>query len=84
MARFDAELYLRLAGEQMILGVERRQQRPWDSPLFEPASALLAVDAISAARARAVIDDYSLAEALRSDQGQHLHHRIAMARPIRS
>ena len=84
MTRFDAELYLRLAGEEMILGVQRRQQRPWDSPLFEPASALVAVGAISAARAHAVIDDYSLAEALRSDQGQHLHQRIALARAHRS
>jgi len=86
MARFDAELYLRTAGEEMILGVGPRRQRPWDSPLYEPASALLAVGAISAAKARAVIDDYSLAEALRADDaGQHRHHhRMAMAGARRS
>jgi hypothetical protein len=85
MARFDAELYLRTAGEEMILGIGPARQRPWDLPLTEPASALLAVGAISAAKARAVIDDYMLAEALRGDAaGQHRHHRIAMARAHQS
>jgi hypothetical protein len=82
--RFDAELFLRLAGEEMILGVGARRQGPWESPLFGPASALVAVGAISAAKARAVIDDYSVAQTLRTEEGHHLHHRIAFARANRS
>ncbi len=68
----------------MILGAGPRPSPTWHSPLSEPASALVAVGAISAAKARAVLDDYSLAEALRADDGPHLHHRIAIARAHRT
>ena len=68
----------------MILGLGPERHRPWDSPLLEHAKALVAIGAISAARARTVIDDYSLAEAVRSDQGHHFHHRMAMAGATRS
>ena len=81
---FDAELYLRIAGEETILGMGPERQRPWDSPELERARALVAVGAISAARARAIIDDYSLAEAVRGDQGPHLHYRIAMPQASRA
>ncbi|HET7049067.1 MAG TPA: hypothetical protein VFI54_12465 [Solirubrobacteraceae bacterium] len=84
MAGFDAELYLRTRGEEIILGLGPERHRPWDSPLLEQAQALVAIGAISRARARSVIDDYSLAEAVRSDQGHHSHHRMSMARAPRS
>lgn len=82
VARFDAELYLRLAGEEMLLGPADQGRRPWDPPLSEVASALLAVGAISATKAQAVLDDYSLAEALRSEHGSP--HHMAMGRASRS
>ncbi|MGO9975213.1 MAG: hypothetical protein ACLP01_20915 [Solirubrobacteraceae bacterium] len=69
MERFDAELYLRLRGEEMLLSGGDRHRGPWGSPLNEPASALLAVGAITAARAEAVTSDYTFAQALRNDQG---------------
>lgn len=80
MRGFDAELYLRIAGEEMILGASPPGRRPWEMPLVEEAEALLAVGAISSARARAVIEDYLLAEAVRSDEGGRHHHMRAMAR----
>jgi hypothetical protein len=79
MAGFDAELYLRAAGEEWILGAGPRRHRAWDSPLVEHARALVAVGAITPARARAIIDDYSLAEAIRSEDGHQLHHRMTIA-----
>jgi hypothetical protein len=51
----------------MLLAREHRGPR--DTPLVESASALVAVGAISATKAEAVIDDYSLAEALRTEHG---------------
>jgi len=69
MARFDAELYLRLLGEETLLGGEYRSRGPFGSRLTEAASALVAVGATSAKKAQAVIDDYTLAEALRGDGG---------------
>jgi hypothetical protein len=85
VARFDAELYLRIAGEEMILGIAPPHYTPWESPLFQPASALVAVGALSAKRARAVIDDYALAQAVRSEEGHHnMHHGIAGVRRRRA
>src|SRR5207237_6037412 len=71
VAEFDAELYLRLSGERMLLERGDRGGAPWESPLMEAARALIAVGAIDAERARAVIDDYDLASALRSHHGMH-------------
>jgi hypothetical protein len=73
VSRFDAELYLRLRGEEMLVGGRERPHGPWDTPLAETARALVAVGAISAAKAGAVIADYTLADALRSEHG--LQHR---------
>jgi hypothetical protein len=84
VAGFDAELYLRTTGEEMILGLRPKGQRPWDSPLFDEAEALVAVGAISAARAGSVIDDYSLAEAVRSGHWHHFRHRMPVAHVSRS
>jgi len=80
---FDAELYLRLIGEQMLLDrgdQERGSRRP---PIAEAAGALVAVGVITAPRAEAVLDDYSLAAALRNDP--HFRRRTMMgARPAQS
>src|SRR5947208_12212196 len=77
VGQFDAELYLRLQAEEMLVGVRERQHGPWDTPLLEPARALVAVGALSAAQAEAAIDDYALADALRSEDG--LEHRDSFA-----
>lgn len=61
----------------MLGGVRERQHGPWDTPLLEPARALVAVGALSAAQAEAAIDDYALADALRSEDG--LEHRDSFA-----
>lgn len=70
---FDAELYLRLQGEEALVGGGELHHGPWDAPLLEVARALVAVGALSAGKATAVIDDYSLADALRTENG--LEHR---------
>lgn len=59
---FDAELYLRMAGEQLLVD---GMSGPWGSELNDAARALLAVGAIDLATARAVCDDYALALSLR-------------------
>jgi hypothetical protein len=53
----------------MLLGAREARERRWSTPLVEPASALVAVGAIGVAKAEAVIDDYALAEALRTEHG---------------
>ena len=67
MAAFDAELYLRLAAERLVLaGVDPR--RPHEaSPVTVAAQALVAVGAIDDATAVAVLEDYVLASAVRGD-----------------
>jgi hypothetical protein len=78
VGRFDAELYLRLQGEEVLLAREHRS--PWDTPLVKSASALVAVGAISATKAEEVIDDYALAEALRTEQGLEYRGSFGPAR----
>ena len=78
MPRFDAELYLRLIGEEMLLDA-RRERGGWSSPLDDAAGALVAVGAITAAMAQRVLRDYSLAQSLRSGDG---HHHIARMRRL--
>jgi hypothetical protein len=53
----------------MLLGAREARERRSSTPLVEPASALVAVGAIGAAKAEAVIDDYALADALRTEHG---------------
>jgi hypothetical protein len=60
---FDAELYLRLAGERALLAGEG--PGPWTSPLLAAAHALVAIGALPAGTARAVLADYRLAQAYR-------------------
>src|SRR5918999_1640161 len=67
--RFDAELYLRLLGEEILLGARERRDDRWSTPLVEPASALVAVGGMSAGRAEAVIGDFALAAPRRTKDG---------------
>ena len=67
MSAFDAELYLRLIGEGMLLGRADERLGPPRPSISEAAAALVAVGAIDAARADSVLDDYSLAATLRND-----------------
>jgi hypothetical protein len=69
MNAFDAELYLRLSGERMLLDHAEQNLGPWRSELADAARALLAVGAIETPLAREVIADYGLAMALRADAG---------------
>jgi hypothetical protein len=80
-ARFDAELYLRLTGERMLLDHGGNGGRPWDSPLAEAARALVAVGAATAEAGHAVLEDYLLALSYRAEGH---HHYLRARRAIRS
>jgi hypothetical protein len=62
---FDAELYLRLAGERALLAGESPGSET--SPLLAAAHALVAIGALPAETARAVLADYRLAESCREE-----------------
>lgn len=65
---FDAELYLRLIGEQMLLERRGDQSRgPRRPSIAEAAAALVAVGVVSPACAESLLDDYSFAATLRND-----------------
>jgi hypothetical protein len=73
---FDAELYLRLIGERMLLeraGPEHRVRRP---PIADAAAALVSVGMIAARAAEQVLEDYGLAEAVR--RGPDLQRRAVV------
>jgi hypothetical protein len=75
---FDAELYLRLEAERVLLdSFGSGRGAPWDSPLLETAAALVAVDALEETRAQDIVDDYAMALSLRG-QGQS---PMGMGRP---
>ena len=59
MAGFDAERYLRLAGEQWVREGGGSDRWPRNPVLAAAASALVAVDAMTFADAQAVITDYA-------------------------
>src|SRR3954467_1577759 len=68
MGAFDAELHLRLLGEQTLAGShDVYDEPPWGSRLRAVASALTAVGAITAQPAEAVLADYRLAAELRDE-----------------
>ena len=64
---FDAELYLRLAGERVLTSREGSARMSW-APVLTAARALVAVGAIEAAAAQTVVDDYDLAADLRDPE----------------
>ena len=77
----DAELYLRLLGERMLLEPRDHRRGPWDSEIVEAARALTAVGVIDAEPAQAIVDDYGLAIALRSGEpGMHMTRALGMRR----
>jgi hypothetical protein len=73
MTDFDAELYLRLIGERLI--IEGEGHHPWESGLTVPARALLAIGSIEVEDAQRVIEDYEVALGLRNEN--YLQHRAA-------
>ena len=73
---FDGELYLRLTGERMLLDGGDPNRSLWAPPIVEAARALAAVGAIDADRAQMVVDDYSLAIALRQEGRQPRHRAV--------
>ena len=83
MAEFDAELYLRLTGEQALLDPDAGDGGPLNSPLDSDAHALVAVGVIPAETAQAVVDECRLAFSYRGREG-HDHHRWARLRARRA
>ena len=76
MAEFDAERYLRLAGERILIDHRGNDGGAWESPLDAAAHALVAVDALPASVAQTIVDDYYLAQSCRSgDDGHFRRHR---------
>src|SRR3954469_1522636 len=68
MGAFDAELHLRLLGEQTLASSrDVYDEPPWGSRLRAVATALTAVGAIGAQTAEAVLDDYRVAAELRDE-----------------
>jgi hypothetical protein len=78
VAEFDAELYLRLAGERTLLDSSGDDGPAESSPLEAAGHALVAVGAITAGAAQAIVDDYQLALSYR--RGEHPHRRHVRAR----
>ena len=80
MADSDAELYLRLTGERLLIDHRGDEGGPWESPLDAAAHALVAVGALPAAAAQAIVNDYYLAQSCRSGEAsnfRHQQHRLA-------
>jgi len=80
VARFDAELYLRLLGEESLLAGADVHRGPMGTPLHGAAHALVAVGAMKPRVAEAVIEDYAVAEALRAGQVMHPRPRTVAPR----
>ncbi len=79
---FDAELYLRLAGERALASRESSERMSW-GPVLTAARALVAVGAIEAGAAQTVVDDYDLAADLRGPErrvaGMRMRGRTRLA-----
>ncbi|HWF24092.1 MAG TPA: hypothetical protein VG275_01495, partial [Solirubrobacteraceae bacterium] len=67
MPGFDAELYLRLLGEQLLVDREDQHRGARRPAIAEAAAALVAVAAIAPDRAERALDEYRLAATLRND-----------------
>jgi hypothetical protein len=79
---FDAELYLRLEGERMLLGARPGQ---WSSTQAGAARALVAIGAIGRDAAQEILDEYGLAQTLRLEGGYRFwpgRHRQASRRRV--
>ena len=63
MAEFDAELYLRMAGERTLLDAAGDDGPAGVSPVDVAGHVLVAVGAIVAGQAHAIVDDYQRAQA---------------------
>jgi hypothetical protein len=61
----NAELYLRQAGERLLLEYDRNPDGPADAPLVAAARALVAVGAITAEAGEAIVTEYGGALAYR-------------------
>jgi hypothetical protein len=82
VAVFDAEQYLRLAGEAMLLDHRAGEGQSWESPLDSAGHALVALGALDAGRAQAIVDDYHLARCCRLGEEPYFRrHRQLTARP---
>jgi hypothetical protein len=79
MAGFDAELYLRLKGEDALLQPADTNQLP-RPPLVDAAAALVAIGVISTDAAREISSDYALAAALRTNRGGLRTRQLVQAR----
>jgi hypothetical protein len=86
VAEFDAELYLRLTGERVLLGPGPGTDdgQLSNSVMHSAAHALVAVGAITAETAQAVVNDYRLAWSYRSREGRHHHQVLGTARLLTS
>lgn len=71
MAQADAELYLRLTGERMVLDGDREERHGWDSPVAAAGHALASLGVLPAGVAQAIVDDYQFALAYRNDEYDH-------------
>jgi hypothetical protein len=78
VSNFDAELYLRLAGERALLDGADPDGGVAGSPLLEAARALVAVGSVETGVAQDIVDDYGMAAALRH---QSHFHRPPRTRP---
>jgi hypothetical protein len=83
---FDAELYLRMAGERALLtSVPPGHWQP-DGAITETAAALVVADALDAETAQTVVDEYSLARSIRGNGGGHVprwpRHTGPMPAPV--
>ena len=81
VARFDAERYLRLAGEQWVREGGAANRWPRNPVLAAAAAALVAVDAMTFASAQAVIADYDPALTPGRDRRGRVSERRASALP---
>lgn len=73
----DAETYLRMLGERLVLDRDRQSyHRPGGGPLAQAARALLTTDAVQPDVAEAIVQDYEWAQRLRDPDQRHLppHH----------
>jgi hypothetical protein len=77
VAGFDAERYLRLAGERWVREGGTIDGPPWNPVLTATGAALVAVGVLTTAAARAVIDEHHQDRVLEEGRRRHLTARQA-------